>query len=141
MLERGLVDVFDVESGGDVFLQAGHHIAARKAGRSFPDLVKTFFEVGHLGLAHRLLKLALEFRGHFAGLAHPLSDRAQHAWQFLGPDGNERDNRDDGEFTPRNVKHERFPTMPAITKSQPLAPFSQPVSPLALARSRRRQRF
>ena len=72
------------------------------------QVVGVLLEVGHLGLPHRLLELALEFGGHFARLAHPLPDHAQHARQLFRADGDQRDNRDDNQFTPPDVEHERF---------------------------------
>jgi len=35
-----------------------------------------------------------------------LPDHAQHARQFLRADDNQRDNRDDDQFTPPDVEHE-----------------------------------
>ncbi len=75
---------------------------------------KRLLEVGHFGLAHRFLELALEFGGHLARLAHPLPDHAQHARQFLRADGDQRDNRDDDQFTPPDVEHEKFRSREAI---------------------------
>ncbi len=74
----------------------------------FLDLVEGFLDVGHFGLAHRLVELALEFGGHLARLAHPLADHAQHARQFLRANRDQRDNRDDEELTPPNVEHGKF---------------------------------
>src|SRR5207247_6176526 len=92
----------------DVLLQRGHDIARREACRYVLDLVKALLEVGHFGLAHGFLELALEFGGHFARLAHPLPDNAQDARQLFRADGNQRDNRDDDQFTPPDIEHEFF---------------------------------
>ena len=62
-------------------------------------------QVGHLGLAHRLLELALEFRRHAPDLAHVLADGAQHAGQFLRADGDQRDDRDDDKLAPTDIEH------------------------------------
>ena len=64
-----------------------------------------FLQVGHLGFAHRLLELALEFGRHAADLAHPLAERAQHARQFLRPDRDQRDDADDDELAPTDIEH------------------------------------
>ena len=122
----GLVDVIDPQRVADVLLQRGHEVVAGEAGRGFLDLVKTLFEVGHFGLAHRLLELTLEFGSHLAGLAHPLPDHAQHARQLFRADGDQRDNRDDDQFTPPDVEHEKFRSREAI--------FPRPVNKIWAAR-------
>jgi hypothetical protein len=99
----------------DILLQRRHDVAACHAGGGFLDLVEAFFEVGHFGLAHRFLELALEFGGHPARLAHPLPDHAQHARQLFRANGDQRDNRDDDEFTPPDVEHEKFRSREAIS--------------------------
>src|SRR6185436_10704208 len=55
--------------------------------------------------------------GHLAGLAHPLADHAQHARKLFRADGNQRDDRDDDQFTPPDVEHERFRSRRACFKS------------------------
>ena len=103
-----LVDVADLHRVADVFLQRGHDVGGGKTRRDVLDLIEAFLEVGHFGLAHGFLELALEFGGHLARLAHPLTDHAQHARQLFRADGNQRDNRDDDQFTPPDVEHEFF---------------------------------
>ena len=108
LVSQRLVDVVDPQGVADVLLQRGHDVAAGQAGGGFLDLVKALLEVGHFGLPHGFLELALEFGGHLAGLAHPLPDHAQHARQFFRADSDQRDNRDDDQFTPADVEHEFF---------------------------------
>ena len=125
--DRGLVDVVDLQGVADVLLQRGHDVAAGEAGGGFLDLVKALLEVGHFGLAHGFLELALEFGGHLARLAHPLPDHAQHARQFFRADGDQRDDRDDDQFTPPDVEHEKFRSREALgtpASFQPVLPQS-----------------
>ena len=125
---RRLVDVVDLQRVADVLLQRGHDVAAGEAGGGFLDLVEALLEVGHFGLAHRFLELALEFGGHLARLAHPLPDHAQHARQFLRADGDQRDDRDDDQFTPPDVEHEKFRSREADF-TQPCNRIGPPASP------------
>jgi hypothetical protein len=120
-----------------------------KAAGGFLDLVKAFLEVGHFGLAHGFLELALEFGGHLARLAHPLPDHAQHARQFLRADGDQRDNRDDANSlhpmsNMKNSAHAR-PSQPPrnrnpLNKVWPPAPFLNLSCRTPVARSTRRSR-
>ena len=92
----------------DVLLQRGHDVAASQSTGRIPDLIKAFLQVGHFGLAHRFLELTLKLGGHLARLGHPLPNHAQHARQFFRADGNQRDDRDDDQFTPPDVEHGKF---------------------------------
>jgi len=74
-------------------------------GHPFGGSIDLLLEVGHLGLAHRLLELALELPGHALDLGGPLADRAKDSRQLLRTDHDERDHADDDELTPTNVEH------------------------------------
>src|SRR5581483_1419328 len=104
----GLLDRVDPERVRDVLFQRRDQVAGRKAGRRLAHLVKTVLQVGHLGFAHGFLELALEFGGHLARLAHPLPEGAQDPRQLLRANGDQRDDRDENEFTPPDVEHSYF---------------------------------
>ena len=59
-----------------------------------------FLQVGNVGFAQGFLELALEFVGHAPHLGQRLADRAQHAGQFLRPDGDQRDDADEENLAP-----------------------------------------
>src|SRR5262249_13858902 len=93
---RGVLDVL-----ADVIDRIEVRVALRLRGH----LVDLLLEVGKLGFAHRFVELALEFRRHAPDLPHPLSERAQRTGQFLRPDRDQRNDADEEELAPANVKH------------------------------------
>jgi hypothetical protein len=72
------------------------------------DVVDLLLQVGHLGLAHRLVELVLELIGHAAQLRHPLPERAQHGGQLLRPDEYQRHHADEQKLAPADVEHGRL---------------------------------
>ena len=73
---------------------------AERRGRVRAGLVELLLQIGNLGLAHRFAELVLEIGRHPANLAHPMADPAQHAGQFLRPDGDQRDHSYDEKLAP-----------------------------------------
>src|SRR6185312_9574468 len=100
--------IVDAQRAGDVLLEGSEQAAAGEAFGGLAHLIKALFQVGHFGLAQRLLKLALKFGGHLARLADPLPHGAQDPRQLLRADGHQRDNRDEEKFTPADVEHQTF---------------------------------
>src|SRR5262249_28233688 len=74
-------------------------------GHPFGGSVDLLLEVGHLGLAHRLLQFARDPPASPLDLRGPRADRAKDSRQSLRTDHDERDHADDDELTPTNVEH------------------------------------
>ena len=51
--------------------------------------------------------MAAELRCHAAHLGHPLAPAAQHAWQFLGADHDQCNDRDDQKLRTVDTEHRR----------------------------------
>src|SRR4029077_8017718 len=60
-----------------------------------------------LGLAHHLVDMAAEFRGHAAHLRHPFAPGAQQAGQLLRTDDDQRHDRNQQQLGTVNTEHRR----------------------------------